>query len=209
MCSISIQIRDIESLYFWDTCWIVVLEHFKHKSCLILIKIFKSIYGSNLHEYYFILHDHNWTIFMLKIFQYLWPKYVSSRQNVLIPPICILLIHISFVAPPKFLASIFRLSESNFTFFPVIIGSLRYKLVLKVIPLRCYHSYWMFYWKVSFSLTTFVVLLSVCLAWFSVWNLFNSFSVEYDGVTFGVLQTLILFFVFDGFFGVRYVLMFA
>ena len=40
---------------------------------------------------YIIYFDHNWKIFMLKIFQYLGPKYVPSRQNVSILSICILL----------------------------------------------------------------------------------------------------------------------
>ena len=40
---------------------------------------------------YIIYFDNNWKIFMLKIFQYLGPKYVPSRQNVSILSICILL----------------------------------------------------------------------------------------------------------------------
>ena len=40
---------------------------------------------------YIIYFDHNWKIFMLKIFQYLGPKYVPSRQNVSILSICIIL----------------------------------------------------------------------------------------------------------------------
>ena len=47
----SIQIGYIESFYLWDVFWFVVLKHFKHKNCLILIKIFKSIYGSNLYKF--------------------------------------------------------------------------------------------------------------------------------------------------------------
>ena len=70
----SIQIGCIESFYLWDVFWFVVLKHFKHKNCLILIKIFKWLY------------DYSWTTFMLKMFQYLRSKCVSSGQNVSIAP---------------------------------------------------------------------------------------------------------------------------
>ena len=85
MCSVSIQIGDIESFYPRDIFWPEVWKHFKHKNCLILIKISKSIYSSNLYRFKYL--DHNWIIFMLKMFQYIEPKYVPSGQNVSIPPI--------------------------------------------------------------------------------------------------------------------------
>ena len=65
-------------------------RHFEHKNCLILIKIFKSIYDTNLCKFNYF--DNNWTTFMLKTFQYLGSKYVSGGRNVSILPICILLI---------------------------------------------------------------------------------------------------------------------
>ena len=80
---INVQIRGIECFYLWDVFWPEVLKHFKHRNCLTLIKIFKSIYGS--------YKLNNWIIFKLKMFQYHGPKCVPSEQTVSIPPICILL----------------------------------------------------------------------------------------------------------------------
>ena len=65
-------------------------RYFEHKNCLILIKIFKSIYDTNLCKFNYF--DNNWATFMLKTFQYLGSKYVSSGKNVSVLPICILLI---------------------------------------------------------------------------------------------------------------------
>ena len=83
------QIGGIESFYQWNAFCPEVLKYFKHKSCLILIEIFKSIYCLNLYKCKYF--DHNWIVFVLKMFQYLGSKYVPSAKNVSIPFICILL----------------------------------------------------------------------------------------------------------------------
>ena len=87
------QILGIESFYFWKVFWPEVLKHFKHKNCVVSIKIFKSIHGLNLYKSKYI--DHCWRLSMFQMFQYLGPKYVSSRQNVSVTPICILLQFVS------------------------------------------------------------------------------------------------------------------
>ena len=45
----SIQIGGIESFHLWDVFWPEMLN-FKLKNCLILIKIYKSIYGLHLYK---------------------------------------------------------------------------------------------------------------------------------------------------------------
>ena len=56
----SIQIGGIDLSYLWDVFLPEVLKHFKHKNCLILIKIFKSMYSLDLYKFKYF--DHSLTI---------------------------------------------------------------------------------------------------------------------------------------------------
>ena len=47
----SIQMEVSKHFAQWIIVLPEVLKHFKHKYCVILIKIFKSIYGSNLYRF--------------------------------------------------------------------------------------------------------------------------------------------------------------